>query len=136
MMKKFYKNILNATHRIAFDSEISIEYLYNLIEFVSIYNNNFIEYKSYNNEDIIYIKPELNCLIEIRIEKYKSYSKQNIFVMYYPKGLKYKGRGMSIYHNIIQYDNGITDDNSIIVDTLIRESIETVLKDYLQEPIV
>ena len=83
--------------------------------------------KNYNSPLNLNIKAE-GTVNDIHINDIKIYSKDKIDINAngYINGIT----------NISESYNGITDDNSIIVDTLIRESIETVLKDYLQEPIV
>lgn len=110
-------------------SKLDINYLFNLCEFISIYSNDIFTYKDLGNLKIISTIYYNSELIEIVINQSHH---QQITVNYYKNGNIYKGRYMKLYRDAISIHTASnTDSMCVLLENIIRDRIEDLLKDYI-----
>lgn len=115
---------------LCYNKVLNLEYLEELMEFITINSNNIFYYKDLGKEKLISLVYYNNEIVDIFIRP-ESY--QQLLINYYPNGDRYKGRFMKLFKDEISINSAhVADETCTIVEKIIRESIERLLNEYIE----
>lgn len=132
--KKLYAKYIHFTLKrlikpISYKKQLDLEYLEELLEFISIFSNNIFYFKDLGEEKLISLVYYNNEILDIFL---RPYSHQKILINYYPNGDRYKGRFMKIFNEEISIRSAhVADPTCTIIEKIVRESVERLLEEYI-----